>query len=917
MQSFISDTLDDILKTTTDFKDVVFVMPSQRSKVFLKKNLIEKASNGFLPELFSVEQFIEEIAQLFKIDSIPLLFEFYSVYKELEENPDTFDVFSSWAFTVLQDFNEIDQYLVDAKDIFIAVRDIRRLQKWSVNGTFKETELIKDHYKFLEKLYAFYPVLYRRLLDKKTGYQGLLYREACKNLSGYIESNNYKKFFFLGFNALNKAEEHVFQQLLNSGLAEIYWDIDKTFYEGNHQAGKFIRNYKKTWKYYEKNPLKTIGDTFSSEKNISVIGAPKNITQVKYASEILNDFTDFENTALVLGDETLLAPMLRSLPENVAAVNITMGFPLKDIPTTNCILSIFNLFVVQEKLNKTTSKEFYYKEVVRFLKEPLLYHLFSEKDNEIINAFLISIAKENLLFISKHQLQNVFNKCTDEVSEILITLFSEIEDINNFIDRILSFLLLLKDKVSTIEKEYLYRFYNAFTQLKNLQETYKYFTDIKNLEQFFKQLLASETLSFQGEPLQGLQLMGMLETRVLDFKNIILISANEGILPNNTSQNSFIPFDVKISFGLPTYREKDAIFSYHFFRLMQRAKNVSILYNTEPDAYGSGEKSRFVKQLEMLRTDVVTEFVSPKVIPHKTELQIINKEASILEELRKLAKKGISPSALTTYLYNPLAFYKQKILKIREVDNVEETVAFNTLGTVVHDTLDELYKPFINKNLKEENVKEMQLKAKSIVEKYFKKHFKNGDVSTGKNRLIFEVAHQFVQNFLEKEKLVVQNPNNTLKILATEETLSTEIAIEGIKYPIKIHGQVDRVDELNGVLRIIDYKTGKVDTSNLRVTDMTLLKEEKHHKAIQVLLYTFLYVSNNPSVINRDLQAGIFSFKNLNKGFLSINFSSNYRKPDLEITQEKLNDFLEELKKYIQEIYNPAIDFIEPANLKY
>jgi hypothetical protein len=867
--------------------------------------------------LFSIEQFIEEIAQLFKIDSIPLLFEFYSVYKELEENPDDFDVFSSWAFTVLQDFNEIDQYLVDAKDIFTAIRDIRRLQKWSVKGTFKETELMKDHYKFLEKLYAFYPALYKRLLDKKIGYQGLLYREACKNIGQYIERNNFKKFFFLGFNALNKSEEYLFQQLLNSGLAEIYWDIDKAFYEGNHQAGKFIRNYKNTWKYFEKNPLKTIGDAFSSNKNISVIGAPKNITQVKYAGEILNEFNDFENTALVLSNETLLAPMLHSLPENVSAINVTMGFPLKDVPTTNCILSVFNLFTVQEKLNKTITKEFYYKEVVRFLKEPLLCHLFNENDNKVINEMLLTISRENLMFLSENQLQQFFKKCSKEVSEILINLFSVVENIGSFIDRILSFLLMLKDKVSVMEKEYLYRFYTAFTQLKNLQEKYDYFTSLKNLEQFFKQLIVSETLSFQGEPLQGLQLMGMLETRVLDFKNIVLIGANEGVLPNSVSQNSFIPFDVKISFDLPTYREKDAIFSYHFFRLMQRAENVSILYNTEPDVYGSGEKSRFVKQLEMIRKDVTSEFVAPKIVPHKKKLQIISKESGILKELENLAQKGISPSALTTYLYNPLAFYKQKILKIREVDNVEETVAFNTLGTVVHDTLDELYKPFVNKYLQEDHVKLMQLNARPIVERFFKKHFKNGDISTGKNRLIFEVANQFVQNFLNKEKEVLKDKENTLKIIATEANLSTEITVDGIDFPIKIHGQVDRVDELNGVIRIIDYKTGKVDTANLRVIDMEQLREEKYHKAIQVMLYAFLFVSNNPSTVGKQLQAGIFSFKNLNKGFLPINFSSNFRKSDLEITSERLEDFLEELKKYIKEIYNQEIDFIEPANLKF
>lgn len=915
MQSFISETLEDILKGTTDFRDVVFVMPSQRSTIFLKKHLIEKASNGFLPELFSIEQFIEEISGLFKIETISLLFEFYTVYLELEENPDPFDVFSSWAYTVLQDFNEIDQYLIDAKDVFIAVRDIRRLQKWSVNGTFKETGLIKDHYKFLEKLYIFYPLLYKRLKEKNLGYQGLLYREACKHIGDYIKKNDFKKFFFLGFNALNKAEEKIFNQFLNRGIADIYWDLDEVFYQNKHQAAKFIRKYESTWKYYEKHQLKKIGNYFSSHKNISVIGTPKNITQIKYVGEILETYEDFENTAIVLADETLLTPMLRSLPKNVNAINITMGFPLKDVPTTNCILSVFKLFIVQNKLNRKISNEFYYKDVVQFLKEPLLYYCFTEKDQEVIDVLLMTIAKENLLFLSNKMLQGTFQKCSKEVHKLLTAIFS-IKDIGNFIDQILSFLLLLKDRVSVIEKEYLYRYHTIFTQLKNVQETYSYFTDFKNLEQFFKQLVSSETLSFKGEPLKGLQLMGMLETRVLDFKNVILVGANEGILPNNTMQNSFIPFDVKVSFGLPTYREKDTIFSYHFFRLLQRAEHISVLYNTEADAFGSGEKSRFVKQLELIK-DVNLEFISPKIVSQKIPLQTIAKEEGVLETLRSLANKGISPSSLTAYLYNPLSFYKQKVLKIKEVDAVEETVAFNTLGTVVHDVLDDLYKPFIGRFLEKNHVDEMSASSRGVVEKFFKTHFKNGDTSTGKNRLIFEVANQFVQNFLTKERVLLQNKENRLKIIATEETLSTEIKVDGLNFPVKLRGQVDRVDELNGVLRIIDYKTGKVDTNNLRVVDVELLREEKYHKAIQVLLYAYLFFCNNPDKLDKELTAGIFSFKNLNKGFLPVNFSSNYRNSDLKITQQRLEEFIEEIKKYILEIYNPAIEFVEPENLKY
>ena len=917
MQSFISETLDSILKTTKSFENVVFILPSQRAKVFLKQTLKDKISVGFLPEALNIEQFVQQVSGIEKADSIQLLFHFYTIYKNLEKEPDSFDTFSSWAFTVLQDFNEIDQHLVDTKEIFVYIRDIERLKNWSVTGTFTETEFMKDHYSFLEKLNNFYPSLYQFLLEKKIGYQGLMYREACSNIDGYIEKNVHKKFFFIGFNALNKAEEFLFQKVLESNNSEIYWDLDALFFKTNHQAGTFIRKYKKEWKYYEKNPLKTLSNSFSGPKNIQIIGASKNTTQIKYAGEILENFTDFKNTALILADETLLPITLNSLPKNINAINITMGYPLKDIPTTSLLFSIFQLFVSQEKLQKTIVNEFYHKDVVRFLKHQSVYKLLSDKNSTLVDNFTKEIGKENLIFINKAQIESILIDTTASVKSGISAIFNSYTTINEFLDRILNLIALLKEDVTTLEKEYLFRFYTAFTQLKTLQTEYEYFTDLKTLSLFFKQLISSETLSFQGEPLRGLQLMGMLETRVLDFENIILTSTNEGILPASSQQNSFIPFDVKIEFGLPTFKEKDAIFSYHFFRLLQRAKNIFILYNTEHDVFGSGEKSRFVTQLEMMRDDIIYKNISPKVIPSKTALKKIPKNEVTFERLKELAEKGISPSALTNYLYNPISFYKQKILKIKEFDDVEETVAFNTLGTVVHEALDELYTPFVGRFLSEENVSKMEKEANNLVKKHFKIQFKNGDISTGKNRLIFEVANRFVSNFLFKEKELLKDKKNKLKIIATEENLSAEITIKGIDFPVKLHGQVDRVDELNGVLRIIDYKTGMVSSANLRVPEFENLRDEKHLKAIQVLLYAYLFTKSKNYNFTQPLEAGIYSFKNLNSGFLPIDFALPRKKPETNITAEKLEEFITELKIYIKEIYNPEIDFIEPADLRY
>ncbi|MGK0422195.1 MAG: hypothetical protein ACJAT9_001880 [Polaribacter sp.] len=571
----------------------------------------------------------------------------------------------------------------------------------------------------------------------------------------------------------------------------------------------------------------------------------------------------------------------------------------------------------QEKLQKKGVNEFYHKDVVRFLKHQSVYKLLSDNNSSLVDNFTEEIGKENYIFINKDQIETILKDAAVEVKNSISSIFNSYTTINEFLDRILNLIHLLKEDVTDLEKEYLFRFYTAFTQLKTLQTAYEYFTDLKTLSLFFKQLITSETLSFQGEPLRGLQLMGMLETRVLDFENIILTSANEGVLPASSQQNSFIPFDVKIEFGLPTYREKDAIFSYHFFRLLQRAKNVFILYNTEHDVFGSGEKSRFVTQLEMMRGDIVQKNIAPEVIPSKTELKKIPKNEVVFERLKVLAEKGISPSALTNYLHNPVSFYKQKILNIKEFDDVEETVAFNTLGTVVHETLDELYTPFVGKFLSVDSISKMEKEAKDLVRKHFKIQFKNGDLSTGKNRLIFEVAKRFVSNFLSKEKEVLKDKNNRLKIIATEENLSAEITIEGIDFPIKLHGQVDRVDEFNGVLRIIDYKTGMVTSANLRVPEFENLRDEKHLKAIQVLLYAYLFTKSKNYNFKQPLEAGIYSFKNLNSGFLPIDFAQPRKTPEANITAEKLDAFMFEIKKYIEEIYNPEIGFIEPADLRY
>ncbi len=916
MQTFISETIDEILLTQTSFEDCVFVMPSQRAGVFVKETFKNKIKTGFLPKILNIESFIGQISQVSKADSIQLLFHFYTIYCEIEEHPDSFEIFSSWAFVVIQDFNEIDQYLINSDDIFTYLRDIQRMKKWSVKGEFKETELIKDHLIFMERLGTYYKKFYSFLLGRKIGYQGLMYREATKKARLFLDTNKQKKFFFIGFNALNKSEELLFQLFLEYGNSEIYWDIDKTFFEKNHSAGNFIRKYKKDWKYFEKNELKNLSNHFLNKKNIEVIGATKNVSQLKYAGEILKKFSNHQNTALVLGDETLLSVALNSIPENVNAINITMGYPLQNVPTSQLISSIFHLFITQDKLQKIVSNEFYHKDIVRFFNNPIVFQLINEGSEGVVLNIQETISKENKSFVNETEISSYLEPLHSDVSSLLLSIFKPFSSVDDFITRILNLIESARDMVSVLEKEYLYRFYNAFTQLQNLNSSRNYFQNIKTLFQFYRRIIANEKLSFQGEPLNGLQLMGMLETRVLDFENVIITSVNENVIPSNNTQNSFIPFDIKVEFGLPTYRDKDAIYSYHFFRLLQRAKNIYLIYNTENDSFGSGEKSRFIAQLELMRTDIISKLIAPKVITEKKEPLEFAKNKLVLERLEELAKKGISPSTITNYLYNPIAFYKQKILRINELDLVEETIAANTMGTVVHDTLEALYKPYINQFLTIEHLDIMSKEYKGLVKKYFIKHFKNGDVTTGKNRLVFEVSNRFVERFLSMEKKVLKDKHQ-VKILGTELELEAIISVPGINFPIKIIGIVDRIDEFDGVTRIIDYKTGMVSSGDLKALNFDEIRDFKYNKAIQVLLYAYLYSQNNTVGKNTFIEAGIISFKNLKSGVLKMNFSSNYKNPENKITEEKLEEFIMQIKVLLQEIYNPEISFLEPSLLPF
>ena len=407
--------------------------------------------------------------------------------------------------------------------------------------------------------------------------------------------------------------------------------------------------------------------------------------------------------------------------------------------------------------------------------------------------------------------------------------------------------------------------------------------------------------------------MGVLESRVLDFENLIISSVNEGTFPSGKSNASFITYDLKQQFGLPTYTEKDAIYTYHFYRLLHRAKNITLLYNNFSDGLNTGEKSRFISQLEIENISghkIKKSIINSTVNINTSELKRVSKTDAVINRLKEIANSGFSPSTLTSYIRNPIDFYYQKILKINEFNEVEETVAANTLGTIVHDTLEVFYKPLEDSFLTIDHLLNMQLKIDEEVRKQFVKSFKDGDFSKGKNLIIFEVAKRFISNFIKYELSEIKK-GNKIKIVAIESDLVINLTIRELDFPVKIKGKVDRVDEFNDKLRIVDYKTGLVKQTDLNIVDWSdVTADYKFAKVFQVLAYA-LMLKDSFSLENA--QAGIVSFKNLKEGFLDFGKKekSGDRQRNTNITDVVLEDYSNELKKLIIEICNPKIPFTE------
>ena len=914
--SFLDKIAQVLIQDYSDtLSNTIVVLPNKRAKIFLIEALKKQVNSNILsPEIISIEDFIQDIAAIRTVDPIELLFEFYEVYLSVTEKTQqqSFELFANWAKMLLQDFNEIDRYLLDPTHVLSYLKDIEDIKKWGIEVENK-TQLLENYIDFWKLLPNYYQSLYAHLLKKGIGYQGLIYRQAVENLNSFSKTVMEKQYLFAGFNALNASEEKIIQHLIATDQARIYWDADQTFLnDPYHDAGLFLRRFKSNWKHYKSNPFEWIVDDFSQTKNIHVIGTPKTIGQAKITGTIIenilneNPTASLDKVAVVLGEENVLVPLLYSLPSTVGALNITMGYSSKNNPAQILIAKLFKMHTNALSRN-AKSYVLYYKDVLDILTHPLVEPY--AKTSGLVNI----INQNNYTFITHQKVMEL----NPEPTDLFSLLFKKWEQGSIVVLETISTLLLtIKNNLSNdneeekITKAFVFAIFKVINKLINYYSKHEHIDKIDTLHAIYKQVIDLAEVSFEGEPLNGLQIMGVLESRVLDFDTVIVTSMNEGKFPAGKSQNSFIPYDVKRELGLPTFKEKDAIYTYHFYHLLQRAKNIYLLYNTESDGLDAGEKSRFITQLEVekQRNHNLTHEIYNAVLPETAYTpMVIEKSDAVMARLKEIATVGFSPSALTSYIRNPIQFYFQKILRIREVEEVEENIALNTLGTIIHETLKVLYEPFIGKFISEAAIENCFKQIDDEVLKQFKAVYKEGEIKKGRNLLAFEVAKRNVSNFLKVELESIK-AGDAIKIIALEQTFERSLTHPSLPFPVLIKGNVDRIEERNGTIRIIDYKTGKVEKASVTLKTWKGLTEDiKNDKIIQVLAYAFMYEKLADS---KPIEAGIISFKNLKSGFLPFNFKE-VKDSEYVINETVMANYLEQIVLLLKEILDATVPFEE------
>lgn len=927
MASFISDFSKYIINTNTSFKDICIVVPNHRARLFIKKELSEIIKKPTIaPEITTIKDIFIDNSKIVECDDIYLLYKLFNIYKRNTGTSDDFDEFYFWGEIILRDFDNIDKYLIDPEQLFSNIIDIKQID--STFSTYDESELeiikkfwqhidqakLSEHKKsFLnlwEKMFKIYSDFNKELKAEGIGYEGLIYKTVVNNISEFNFTKS--KYFFLGFNALNRCEFKLFKHIKANKDSLFFWDADKYYINDKTQeAGLFIRD---NIRHFPNAQGFDFSDSILSKNtNIEVLLAPSEIAQVKLVPDILeqwskeNDF-DIEKTAIILGDENLLIPLIYSIPEKFQNFNVSMGYPIKSSSAFSFINHLCSL--QKTSIYKNETELFYFKSVINFIKHPYISSIF-EKDCRNLEK---NIVNNKQIYIDNNTLN---------VNELFKLIFSNKKDKNN-INQLADYFNLIIDKTLLLLSEHeKFKFEVEFLRrsglrLKVLSDTIsKHKIEFTNHDIFFRLVINSlKNLSvpFEGEPLSGMQVMGFLETRLLDFDRIILLSINEGYFPKKNMPQSIIPYNLKRFYGLPSLEYHDSIYAYYFYRLLHKSKDIKIIYSAQAQD-GPGEASRFISQLDYELNNLKIKKTAYKIKTVPSKDIIVDKTPIIMEKIFGLLSHRISPSKINTLLNCPLMFYFQNIEKIKEPEKLEEKDDAAYFGSVFHESVKILYDNLPKSKVLQANDLN-ELKNTEKIENAIKKGIaKTQNISEEKldssvtKSLLSEVIKKYIHLLIDHD---IKSLPLSIVDLETEKSFGLKIISDNREVACNIAGIIDRVDLKDGNIRVLDYKTGKVKRKTKSVDDLFNNDRETDLNGItQTMIYALMF-SNEEN--KYPILPGLININELNT---NSNHDLYFDKQVISMEDKDLFDrLIILLKEKLAELVNKNISFTQTSNEK-
>lgn len=937
MNSFLKNTAQSILSKHQNLQDLCIILPNRRAGLFFTQHLGTLISEPtWLPEIKTIEDIFYQYAGQRPADDLTLIFELYKVYQGIHPEPESFDKFFFWGEMILKDFNDLDQFMANASKLYHHLSEIKDLESDLSFLSESQIDLIKQFWssfqhqgkshqekflKFWKMLGPLYASFHASLDVLGLAYSGMLYRKVAEQLD--TVSKPEKKYIFIGFNAFTATEEKLIKHFISEFEAEIYWDIDAYYLiDKNQEAGLFFRDYQNDQIFGSTFPEILPAYIQSSNAKIHTYATPLKTNQANLVGSILGDIEDekaWEETVIILPDEQLLFPILHTLPSQVDKVNVTMGYPVKNAPVYAFLEAVLEM---QRYVKVEEGKVIFYHKAVK----DLLSSIYLKSTNQAHTMYLLSEMQEkNQIYISQEELHQggdffkmIFQKLSSEkLFDYVATLMEELAN---------------RLEEEPLQKSYLYQ---CFKQLNRLQAIFEQEqatkVDIEFFIRLFRQIFREVKLPFEGEPLQGLQIMGVLESRNLDFKRVIICNMNEDSFPPSAGLNSMIPFNIRRAFGLPVQEQNDAIYAYTFYRLLHSAEEVHMIYTTASDQGKAGEKSRYIQQMmvEMGLSHEEEVIYVPIDLKNTGEINI-QKEPEIAQILERYIVQengksitAFSPSALSVYLDCRLKFYLQYIANIREKDEVKEEIDPAVFGNLAHYSMEFLYQGFQERSRRDILEKDdfKALKEKWVfpaielgIRKFY--HLEEGAETklSGQLAIVRDVLQKYIFRLLEIDEAAAP-----IRIVSMEKAHQAQFEINtphGLR-SISLRGLIDRVDEQNGSIRLIDYKSGADKKDFANTASLFDREDSKRNKAVmQTLYYGLLYQAMYPEN-SLPLKPAIFNFKEIFKDdFNPYLQEKESRKTGVEVNNYK--DYQQEyeagLRGLLEELYNPEVSFDQTSD---